>query len=440
MRSKGISSRNPEPAAVSTKRKILRGLRSAWLLAIFVALLMVSWWSEVPRHWLRTLADRALRQYDAHDALVWIDRSGRYYPKDVGLDLLAARANLQLNMNTVAIECLDRAQAKGAHPEELEPYRLMAEAQRGNEVAAEKLFGQTGVGSEVYEALIRANEYGNHGNRANHILDQMEQVGVSPLVVLYHRGRMREISEDFDGAVRFYCEAYRQKPSSSRSAFRAGVCYYNLRDFNRSEEMFSKVQSGPYKDVFAIERANCLWEKNSFEQAARTIEPILEITPAQLLTLYFQLDEFVDSDRAALIAARIEDAQGHSERAVLLLTRVLAFNHREFDARGLLIKNLRVLGRTREADDVTAVQSLMIANRQRCRQLRQELDSNPGDIARRCELAELYWYAESEAEAMLAISEILKMEPECERALQLRDNIQSDRAGRRFPRSSTKRP
>ena len=436
----GISSRNPEPTAPRTERKTLRRFRSAWLLAIMAALLMIGWWFEVPRHWLRILADRALRHYDAHDALVWIERSERYYAKNVELDLLAARANLQLNMNTLAIECLDRAHARGAHLEELEPYRLMAEAQRGNEAAAEKLFAQTGVGSEVYEALIRANEYGNHWNRANHILDQMEQAGVSPIVVLYHRGRMTEITEDFEGALRFYGEAYRQKPSFSRAAFRAGICYYNLRDFDRSQEMFSKVQTGPYKDVFAIECANCMWEKNSFEQAARMIEPILEITPAQLQTLYLQLDEFVDSDRAALIAAHIEDAQGHSERAVLLLKRVLAFNHREFEARGLLIKNLRVLGRTREADDVTAVQSQMVANRQRCRQLRQELDSNPGDIASRCELAELYWNTESEAESMLAISEILALEPKCERALQLQDRIHADRAGRQFPRSPTKRP
>ena len=426
--------------APRAEKKVRRGIRAAWLLAVLALLVVGSWWFEVPRLWLCDFADRALRQYDAHDALGWVERAQRFYPDDVGLILLAARANLQTNMNGSALELLARAQSKGALPEKLEPYRLMAEAQRGNSAAVEKLLEHADATSEAYEAIIRAYEYGNQWNKATHILDQMERAGASLFVVRYHRGRIREISEDFEAAGRFYIDALQLKPDFSRAAFRAGICYYNMRDFDRSYAMFSEVQSGPYKEVFAIERASCLWEKNSFEQAAQVIEPILEIAPAKLQTLYLQLDEFVDSDRAALVAARIEDAIGHSERAVRLLERLLAFNYREFDARGLLIKNLRVLGRNGDADDVSAVQSQMVANRQRCRQLRQELDSNPRDIARRCELAELYLYAESEAEAMLAISEILEMEPKCERALLLRDKIQTERANRQNPRSSSKRP
>ncbi len=426
--------------APRAEKKVRRGFRAGWLLAVLALLVVGSWWFEVPRLWLGDFAERALCQYDAHDALGWVDRAQRFYPDDVGLILLAARAHLQTNMNGSALELLARAQSKGAIPEKLEPYRLMAEAQRGNSAAVEKLLEQTDATSEAYEAIIRAYEYGNQWNKATHILDQMERTGASLFIVRYHRGRFREISEDFEAAGRFYIDALQLKPDFSRAAFRAGISYYNLRDFERSYAIFNEVQSGPYKEVFAIERASCLWEKNSFEQAAQVIEPILEIAPAKLQTLYLQLDEFVDSDRAALVAARIEDAIGHSERAVRLLERLLAFNHREFDARGLLIKNLRVLGRTREADEVSVVQSQMVANRQRCRQLRQELDSNPRDIARRYELAELYWYAESEAEAMLAISEILEMEPKCERALQLRNKIQTKRANRKNPRSSSKQP
>ena len=422
------------------EKKVRRGFRAAWLLAVLALLVVSSWWFEVPRLWLCDFADRALRRYDSHDALGWVERAQRFYPDDVGLILLAARANLQTNMNGSALELLARAQSKGALPEKLEPYRLMAEAQRGNSAAVEKLLEHADATSEAYEAIVRAYEYGNQWNKATHILDQMERVGASLFVVRYHRGRILEISEDFEAAGRFYNDALQLKPDFSRAAFRAGICYYNLRDFDRSYAIFSGVQFGSYKDVFAIERASCLWEMNSFDQAAQVIEPILEIAPAKLLTLYLQLDEFVDSDRAALVAARIEDAIGHSERAVRLLERLLAFNHREFDARGLLIKNLRILGRTSDADDVSVVQSQMVANRQRCRQLRQELDSNPRDIARRCELAELYWYAESEAEAMLAISEILEMEPKCERALQMRDKIQTERASRQNPRSSSKHP
>ena len=417
-----------------------RSRRGTWLLGILVFLIIGGWWFELPRLWLCGLADRALQQYRARDALVWIERAQRFYPADVQVRLLEVRSNLQLNLNGLAIESLDRAKAEGASRELLEPYRWMAESQRGDQSAADSLIATDSVCLEAYEALIRAYEHGNQWSKANRVLDQMEKAGVLPAVVLYHRGRILEISEDFEGAYRFYVEAFRKDPRSSRAAFRAGICHYNLRDFSKAEEMFSKVQFGAYKDVFAIERASCLWEKNDLDEAARVIKPSLGIEAFSLQTFYLQLDEFVDSDRAALVAARIEDALGHREMAVSLLLRVLEFNSREFDARGILIKNLRALGRTSEADEVSLLQSQMVANRQRCRQLRLELDTNPRDISKFCELAELYWYAESDAEAMLAISEILELEPKCERALVLRGKIASNRANRQFKHPPTSRP
>ena len=429
-------------AIPDTPKKVIKSRRnrSTWLIAILVLLLVGGWWFEVPRLWYCSFADKALREYHAHEALIWIERGQRYYPNDIPLHVLAARSNLQLNRNVSAIEWLDRAKDKGASLEELEPYRLMAETQRGNQAALAKLLGMANASLEAYEGLIRGYEVGNQWSKANLVLDQMEQSGVSPTVVLYHRGRIREISEDFEEAARFYSEAFKKDPISSRAAFREGMCYYHLRDFDSSEVMFGKIQIGPYKEVFAIERANCLWEKNAFDQAARVIAPTLEISPSNLQTLYLQLDEFIDSDRAALVAARIEDARGNSQLAVSLLEKVLAFNNREFDARGLLIKNLRALGRTREADEVTAIQTQMVAYRQRCRQLRLELDSNPRDSAKLCELAELYWYAESDAEAMLAISEILELEPNCERALLLQGKILSNQAKRPFSHSPATSP
>ena len=149
-----------------------------------------------------------------------------------------------------------------------------------------------------------------------------------------------------------------------------------------------------------------------------------------MLSLYVQLDEYVDSDRAAVVAARIQDALGHREETIRLLERALAFNHREFEARALLIRNLQALGRKQQADAVALVQSQMVVGRQRCRQLRQDLEQNPRDVDKFCELAELYWQVESDAEALLAISEILAMEPNSLRALQLRANILSQQKSR----------
>ena len=110
---------------------------------------------------------------------------------------------------------------------------------------------------------------------------------------------------------------------------------------------------------------------------------------------------------------------GQAEAAIALLQRVLEFNHRNFEARTLLVKNLRSLGRMEEAQKIAAIQTQMIANRQRCQQLRDELEKEPLNLDKRCQLAELYWTTESEAEALLAVTEILQVSPDFARARKL---------------------
>lgn len=404
-----------------------------WLLLCFFLLLILSWWINLPGYWVRDLAKRALQRHDAHLALSWIDRAFAFQPNDSSAMLLAARANLQLNLNSKANEWLDRAQAIGAPEEATKPYRCMIAAQLGDVDSAEQLLSDSSfydLPIEANEAVIRAYQFGKQRQRADLILDHLEKDSEARGIVSYHRGRFCEIDEDFKTAGMYYSKALSLQPSSIRAAFRAGICFYNTRDFDRAEEFFRKQGSGPYQSVFAIELANCLWEKNEAEQAAKVIEPFLDWRPEQTQPLYIQLDEYVDLDRVAIVAARIEDALGNREQAVRLLERALAFNHRDFEGRALLIKNLQALGRSQEGERVAALQGQMVLGRQRCRQLRQELEQNPRDFDKLCELAELYWQVESEAEALLAVSEILDQDPNCERALQLQAAILREQISR----------
>ncbi len=399
----------------------------------FFLLLVLSWCVNLPGYWVRDLAKRALQRHEAHLALSWIDRAFAFQPNDSSAMLLAVRANLQLNQNSKANEWLERAQAMGAKEDTTKLFRCMIAAQLGNVDAAEQLLSDLSfhdIPIEANEAVIRAYQYGKLRQRADLILDHFEKDSETKWIAMYHRGRLCEIDEDFQNAALYYSKALSLQPSSSRAAFRAGICFYNSRDFDRAEECFRKPGLGPYQSVFAIELANCLWEKNEAEQAAKIIEPFLEWRPHQTQPLYIQLDEYVDSDRVAIVAARIEDALGHREQTVRLLERALSFNHRDFEGRALLVKNLQALGRTQEAGKVAAVQSQMVLGRQRCRQLRQDLEQNPRDFDKLCELAELYWQVESDAEALLTVSEILDQDPNCERALQLQAVILREQKSR----------
>jgi tetratricopeptide (TPR) repeat protein len=401
-----------------------------WLSLVFFLLIVLCWWINLPGYWAREFAQRSLQRHEAHDALNWIDTALVFHRNDSRAMVLAVRAHLQLNLNAKANEWLDRAKAMGAEESTTKPLRYLIAAQLGNMDAAEQLLSDPSLAdlpSEANEAVIRAFQYGNLFQRVDLMLDYLDKDSQTRSIVPYQRGRLCEIRDDIQNAGRFYAEALKLQPSSSRAAFRAGVCFRNSRDFDRAEECFRKNGSSLFQSVFAIEIANCLWEKNAAEQAFKIIEPYLELRPKQTRLDYIQLDEFIDSDRVAIVAARIEDALEHRERAVLLLKRALAFNHRDVKGRALLIRNLKALGRNQEADEAVKVQSQMILDRQRCRDLRDELEKSPFDSKRMCELAELYWKVETDAEALLTVSEILAKEPKCERAVQLQATIQLER-------------
>ncbi len=101
---------------------------------------------------------------------------------------------------------------------------------------------------------------------------------------------------------------------------------------------------------------------------AKTIETTLSTAPRQLQSWYLEMDEFVDIDRAAMTAARIEDARGNSRQAIEQLGTSLGLQSSLLRRSTLLIKHLRLVGRSDEADQLAALQQRMIMNRQRCRE------------------------------------------------------------------------
>lgn len=432
------------PLAASA-RPIVRKDRSRpgrlWLLLVgLMGLLVLGYVIDGLGIWYRSLSERALRQYDPNRALVWVERAVRYAPGDFRSHVHGVRACLQLNRSSSAQDWLSRAARllgdrleDEVHRRELEPLQIILAAQNGDQQSAEKLIAWTGsepLPSEAYEAIIRCAQFNNQLDRADMILNQFQQAGEMPAVVAYHRGRNRELSEEYLKAAEEYALALQLQPTMIRAAFRAGICYSKERDFDAAERVLQKanLRTTLYSPAIGIEIANALWERGKAEQAQQEIERWLDFQPDQLQKLYVELDEFVDIDRAALVAARIADALGKSQHTVELAQRVLAYNHREFESRGLLIKHLTLLNRHEDAKVVAEQQQTMIANRQRARQLRIELIDDSANIDKLCELAELFWSTESAAEAQLVINDVLAIDPQCVRARELLDQIRASRS------------
>jgi tetratricopeptide (TPR) repeat protein len=410
-----------EPQAGGKPRRRIGAL----LLALGLLLVAV-WWLDGVGIWLRSYAQRALMRGDPIAALGWIERATQKNANDHQAHLLSARALLQMNMPTAAREALLAAQESGASEEEWSAMQAVVAAQAGNMAAAEKLMNWSGavqLPPEAYEAIIRAAQFNGQLSRAELILDQLEQAAQMPGVVLYHRGRIEEMRENYEAAAEWYARAAALPGSMPRCAFRAGICYYKSRDFERAESMFRQAARDPYRVISNIEVARCLWEQGKLSEAFDVIHPLLAFEPRQLQSFYLQVDEYCDTDRAALVAARIEDENGQAETVVTLLDRVLQHNPREFEARSLLIRNLKLLGRHEQAARVTELHSQMVAQRQRANQLRLDLLEHPKDVERMLELARLLWNTESDAEALLMIDDVLALAPDNPSANRLRAEI-----------------
>ena len=397
------------------------------LLGLLGLLVLAAWLGDLPGLWSRFFADRALKNVQPHRALAWLAADLNSDTSDLNSRLLAVRAYAQLNLNSQASQMLDLATQMGLEGPREKVFRDMIAAQQGDLIAAEQLMSgnvHSDIPSEAYEAVLRCAAYHSRFDWVDVMLEQLDAMGkqgnvVSPAIVEYQRGRKHEIQEEFNVAAQHYLAALREQPRMARAGFRAAFCKFEVHEFEQALALFSSIDNDAYIPIARIEQANCFWELNELERAQKMIESPLASPPGQLIELYLQLDEYVDADRAALVAARIEDGLGNAERAIGLLERVLQFNNRNFEARSLLIKNLRVLGRQEEAAAIAKIQTQMIQNRERCRHLRSEIERNPGDLDKRCELAELYWYTESEAEARLALAEILDLDPNCVRAKEL---------------------
>jgi tetratricopeptide (TPR) repeat protein len=427
-----VQSANPRQPRKSSRRTLRQ-----FLSALLIVLLGIGWYFNALGEWLQSCAERALQKHDAHTALVWIQRATRCDPRDADLPMLAARAHLQLNLNSAAQRDLELATQLSPSAIALDALELTIATQRGDLKASEQLLdwqADNPLPNEAYEAIIRCCQINNRLDRASLILDQLAQSKHTLAMVSYQRGRNQEISEDFAGAAEHYAKSLELEPNSPRAAFRAATCLYQLREFERAEAMFRKAQVEPYRALAAIELANCLWELNKLHEASTAIAPTLALAPLTLQSLYLQMDEYVDVDRAGIVGARIADALGNAVQSVELLERVLAFNHRDFEARSLLIKNLRLVNRAAEADELAKIQSQMLANRQRCRELRMELEEYPQNVDKLCELAELYWYTESIAESQLVLNDIFELDPNCGRAQALLAKIISEQNNRLPPK------
>lgn len=404
--------------------------RSHLLIAICSGLVFIVFLFDVPVRWLCFSARRALDESLPYSALRWIQRTRLLGNDNIDARLLETEAYLQLSMNSKALTSLQLALQYGLQAEIASAFKDMVLAQRGDFAAAERLMNQhAGVAPArpTLEAIVRCALLNDRFDWVAMVLDKWQQQFPRDAAARYYRGRTHEIHEDWAKALVEYGAALVLQPKFAKASFRSGIVLTKQQQFFSGEQMFRKCAVPPYTQIAMIEVANCLWELGQNAEAEKVIDEHGKLGPESLQEQYMQLDEFVDEDRAALVAARVKDSQNEPQAAIKLLKQVLDYNHRNFEARNILISCLRRLEKNAEADQVARTQTEMLECRRRCLTLRIDLSIDSENIQKRCELAELYWKCESLGEAQLELNAIFAREPTCKQAHRIQSQIYAEK-------------
>ncbi len=427
------ANRREEPDASRPRARIarFRSTRRRALFLVLIALVTIAWWVDVPVQWCRLAARRALRDNLPQTAVTWVHRARSFRDSSGETTLLEARAFARAGLTTRSLRSLAAATDQGADDDNLLACKDLVLARRGDLLAAERLTTlRAGLlqAREAYEAIVRCGLFHGRWDWARSVLDGWENEFPRDAAVPYLRGRIFELLEESQKAIGAYDAATQLQSSLTKASFRKGAILRELRQFDAAETAFLRCRESPFLSIAMIEIADCRWQRGATEEAWEALEPYVEMPPQQLMELYLQVEEFVDEDRAALIAARIRDSQDDSDAAIPLLKRVLDYNHRNVEAHNLLASALRKIGRVDEAKQQTTVVEELLKKRRKTTELRRLLSDAPGDIEMRCDLAELYLQAESLLHAQLELATVLEQSPGHHRAHRLLAAVYREKA------------
>ncbi len=423
--------KEPQTSGPKVQGTRFRVTRRRALVLILIALVLFAWWVDVPVQWCRLAARRALRDNLPQTAVTWIHRSRSFRDSSSETTLLEARALARAGLTTHSLRSLRAATDQGADENNLLACKDLVLARRGDLLAAERLTTlRAGLlpAREAYEAIVRCALFHARWDWARSVLDGWGNDFPRDAAVPYLRGRIFELLEESQPAIGQYDAATELQSSLAKAAFRKGAILRELRQFDTAETAFLRCRKSPFLSIAMIEVADCRWQRGATEAAWEALEPYVEIPPQQLMELYLQVEEFVDEDRAALIAARIRDSQNNPDAAIPLLERVLDYNHRNVEAHNLLASALRKLGSVDEAKQQIAVVEELLKKRRKTTELRRLLSENPGDLEMRCDLADLYLQAESLLHAQLELATVLEQSPGHRRAHRLLAAVYREKA------------
>lgn len=393
--------------------------RRVLLVSALVGLPLIIVGLDLPGQWFRWAASRSIDSNEPHAAMRWTSRSRWRGGRHPEADLLDARAWLWLNQTTLAMDQLAGLERVNVDRQRLAAFSDLVLARRGTQDAADRLVHsdtQWVPPRDVMAAVVRSALVNEQYPLAERVLEQWDDRFPSDPALFYLQGLVAELQDQYDPAKRHYARAIELQPTFGAANFRLGVVHRLERRFEEAESAFALCRGTPYQSIGQLEQAACLWELDLLDEAWELLAPLLDVPLATLISLYLEVDEFVDDDRPAFLAARIKSSQEDWPEAEHFARRSLEVNPRNSEARSLLAVVLAESGRLEESLAEREVLENLLDIRRQSGELRNQLVRDPDNVELRCDLAENYLATESLAFAIAEALEVLRRDPRNKRA------------------------
>ncbi len=396
------------PVANSKSSSRIRKRVSIGILAFFIALL---WFFGTANSWCEYFANRSLDTRSPSSTLRWLQFERSWFGTTNQSLVLEARAYLQYGETASVLQSVRSLRNRDPSNELADILDNLVSIQLGDRSRLAPLIAS---GSnklplvDVFEASARCHLFNSDENSLAATLEHWTQFNPNDPAIAYYKGRWDEISDRFESAISHFLGSKTQGPLFLKPRFRRGILLRELRRFEEAFQEFESLIGTDFEITAAVEAAHCLHMMGDSKAAWSKIQGKPDFSILFQTQQYRRADQFVEGNRFALVGGGILESLGRYDEALVLLRRVLATNHRDSQARALLISCLNRLGKPDEASEESKILAEMASGKLESKNLAEQLDVDGTDYAKRLRYAELLFRYKSLGESQFEAEKLLK--------------------------------
>lgn len=384
---------------------------SIGILALFVTLL---WFFGTANSLCEYFASRSLDARLPSSALHWIQFEQSWFGTTNRSLVLEARAYLQHGETASVLQSVRSIRDRDPANELADVLDNLVSIQFGDQSRLAPLIAGASDHlplTDVFEASARCHLFNSDEDNLAATFEHWTQFNPNDPAIEYYRGRWDEISDRFENAIKHFEESKTQGPSFLKPRFRKGILLRDLRRFDEALQEFETMIGSDFDTIAAMEAAHCLFMMGDSKAAWNKIQGKHDVSVMLQTQQYQRADQFIEGNRFALVGGGILESLERYSDAIDLLHLALEANHRDSEARVLMISCLNRSGKIEDAAIESELHAEMTSGKLECKNLADQLEIESTDFAKRIRYATLLFRYKSLGESQLEAENLPKEFP-----------------------------